>query len=176
MLERLAVEVHDVEEDQEIGGPGLHPIADQARRVAAVVASGLWVNARTDLFLRKLVAGENPNDRSLLGEALERAHAYAEAGADSFFIPGVSDVDLIAEVCAASPLRAGEADEASIEILRDALRTNKKAIVDVNLALSDAEAQAFWPVYDRYQKELAGVQDRLVQVIETYRALMKKKE
>lgn len=91
-------------EDQEIGGPGLHPIKEQGARVAAVVESGLWVNARTDLFLRKLVAGENANDRSLLGEALERAHAYAEAGAHSFFVPGVSDLDLIAEICAASPL------------------------------------------------------------------------
>ena len=91
-------------EDQEIGGPGLHPIAEQARRVAAVVESGLWVSARTDLFLRKLVAGDNPNDRSLLGEALERAHAYAEAGAHSFFIPGVGDLELIADICAVSPL------------------------------------------------------------------------
>jgi len=91
-------------EDQEIGGPGLHPIAQQAARVAAVVESGLWVNARTDLFLRKLVAGENPNDRSLLDEALERAQAYAEAGAHSFFVPGVSDLSLIADICAASPL------------------------------------------------------------------------
>ena len=31
-------------------------------------------------------------------------------------------------VFAAAPLQAGEADEASIEILRDSLRTNKKAI------------------------------------------------
>lgn len=91
-------------EDQEIGGPGLHPIKEQASRVAAVAESGLWVNARTDLFLRKLIAGENPNDRSLVDEAIERAHAYAEAGAHSFFIPGVSDLDLIADVCARSPL------------------------------------------------------------------------
>lgn len=91
-------------EDQEIGGPGLHPIEQQARRVAAVVESGLWVNARTDLFLRKLIAGENPNDRSLMGEALERGQAYAEAGAHSFFVPGVSDLSLIADICAASPL------------------------------------------------------------------------
>jgi 2-methylisocitrate lyase-like PEP mutase family enzyme len=91
-------------EDQVIGGEGLHPIEEQARRVAAVVESGLWVNARTDLFLKRLIAGENPNDRSLLGEALERAHAFAGAGAHSFFVPGVSDLDLIAEICAASPL------------------------------------------------------------------------
>jgi 2-methylisocitrate lyase-like PEP mutase family enzyme len=91
-------------EDQEVGGPGLHPIDNQAARVAAVAESGLWVNARTDLFLRKLTGGGDANDRSLLPEALERAAAYAEAGAHSFFIPGVSDLDLIAEVCAASPL------------------------------------------------------------------------
>jgi len=91
-------------EDQVVGGEGLHPIAEQARRVAAVVASGLWVNARTDLFLKRLIAGENPNERSLVPEALERAHAFAEAGAHSFFVPGVSDRDLIAEICAASPL------------------------------------------------------------------------
>ena len=83
--------------------------------------------------------------------------------------PGLLLVASLLPLVAAAPIRAGEADEASIEILRDALRSNKKAIVDVNLQLSDAEAQAFWPVYDRYQKELAGVQDRLVQVIETYR-------
>ena len=91
-------------EDQVIGGSGLHPIAEQARRVAAVAASGLWVNARTDLFLKLLFAGENPNDRSLLGEAIERAQAYAEAGAHSFFVPGITDLDLIADICAASPL------------------------------------------------------------------------
>lgn len=91
-------------EDQEIGGPGLHPIKEQAARVAAVAGSGLWVNARTDVFLRPLMAGGNGNDRSLLPEALERAHAYAEAGGNSLFVPGVSDPDLIAEVCAASPL------------------------------------------------------------------------
>jgi len=90
-------------EDQEIGGPGLHPIKEQAARVAAVAGSGLWVNARTDVFLRPLMAGGNGNDRSLLPEALERAHAYAEAGGNSLFVPGVSDPDLIAEVCAASP-------------------------------------------------------------------------
>lgn len=91
-------------EDQVIGGEGLHPIEEQAKRVAAVVESGLWVNARTDLFLKRLVAGENPNDRALLPEALERVHAFAEAGAHSFFVPGLSDLDIIAEVCSASPL------------------------------------------------------------------------
>jgi 2-methylisocitrate lyase-like PEP mutase family enzyme len=91
-------------EDQVIGGEGLHPIVEQAKRLTAIATSGLWVNARTDLFLKKLLAGANANDPSLLPEALERAHAYAEAGAHSFFIPGVSDPELIARICEASPL------------------------------------------------------------------------
>ena len=70
---------------------------------------------------------------------------------------------------AAAPAGAGEADEASMEILRDTLRSNKKALVAVNLALSDEEARAFWPVYDRYQAELTVVGDRLLQVIEDYK-------
>lgn len=103
-------------EDQEIGGPGLHPVEEQARRVAAVAGTGLWVNARTDLFLRVALGGGNPNDRALLPEALERAHAYAEAGASSFFIPAVSDIDLIAEICAASPLPVNAFKRDNLEI------------------------------------------------------------
>ena len=72
-------------------------------------------------------------------------------------------------VFAAAPAGAGEADEASMEILRDTLRSNKKAFVAVNLALSDEQARAFWPVYDRYQAELTVVGDRLLQVIEDYK-------
>jgi len=63
---------------------------------------------------------------------------------------------------------AGESQEASIEILIDTLRSNKKALVDVNLVLTDDEARAFWPVYDRYQQELAAVQERMAAVIQEY--------
>jgi 2-methylisocitrate lyase-like PEP mutase family enzyme len=90
-------------EDQEIGGTGLHPVENQAARVAAVAASGLWVNARTDVFLKVWRSG-NANDRSLLGETMERAAAYAEAGARSLFVPGATEIDLIAEICQRSPL------------------------------------------------------------------------
>jgi 2-methylisocitrate lyase-like PEP mutase family enzyme len=91
-------------EDGEVGAAGLHPIAQQAKRVAAVVASGLWVNARSDLFFKAALAGGDRNDRSLLPETLERAAAYADAGAHSLFVPGPSDTALIAEICQRSPL------------------------------------------------------------------------
>jgi hypothetical protein len=77
---------------------------------------------------------------------------------------------LVLLVSFAAPLRAGDADEASLEILLETLRSNKKALVDVNLQLTDDEARAFWPVYDRYQQQLAEIQERLLRVIEDYKA------
>jgi hypothetical protein len=77
---------------------------------------------------------------------------------------------LLLLVLFAAPLRAGDAEEASLEILLDTLRSNKKALVDVNLQLTDEEARSFWPVYDRYQEQLAQVQERLLRVIEDYKA------
>jgi 2-methylisocitrate lyase-like PEP mutase family enzyme len=49
------------------------------------------INARTDVFLFEI--GE-PAGR--LGDVLARAAAYAEAGADSLFVPGLLDVAVLA--------------------------------------------------------------------------------
>lgn len=93
-------------EDQVIGGSGLHGIALQTARIAAVVAAGtatgvpLFVNARTDLFL-KSPADQHAN---LMAEALERAQAYAGAGASGLFIPGLADPALIAALIATTAL------------------------------------------------------------------------
>ena len=91
-------------EDQRIGGQGVRPASEQAERVAAAAASGLWVNARTDIFIKARNAGRSPDDPALVDEALERAHAYAEAGANSFFAPALSAADLIGRLCEASPI------------------------------------------------------------------------
>jgi len=66
--------------------------------------------------------------------------------------------------------RAGEADKANVDMLLDTIRANKKALVASNLTLTDQEAAAFWPLYDRYQDELKAVQERGVQVIQDYTA------
>ncbi|MCB4457135.1 isocitrate lyase/PEP mutase family protein [Leisingera sp. McT4-56] len=85
-------------EDQVVGGDGLYGIEEQARRVAAVRAAhaDIFVNARTDLFLKEKDAAKHAG---LVAEALERAAAYAEAGGNGFFVPGLTDPDLIAQVC-----------------------------------------------------------------------------
>jgi hypothetical protein len=75
---------------------------------------------------------------------------------------------LIAVLCAAAPAFAGSAADTDFEILRDTIRANKKALVAASLTLTDAESDAFWPLYDRYEAELKAVNDRLVKVIEDY--------
>lgn len=94
-------------EDRVVGGEGLHPVAVQAARVEALRRSAdragvpAFINARTDIFL-----GSKPDthDRAACDHALERARAYADAGANGFFVPGLVDQGLIARICEASPL------------------------------------------------------------------------
>ncbi|MBU6421953.1 MAG: isocitrate lyase/PEP mutase family protein [Gammaproteobacteria bacterium] len=75
----------------------LRDVADQQARLraarAAADAAGipLMINARTDVFLHQVGAPE-----SRLGEALRRLKAYAQAGVDCLFAPGVADAATIA--------------------------------------------------------------------------------
>jgi hypothetical protein len=54
------------------------------------------------------------------------------------------------------------------EILREKVKADKKLLVADNMKLTEAEAKAFWPVYEAYQKELAGINQRLVATIKGY--------
>ncbi len=91
-------------EDRLIGADTLRDMAQQAERIAVLDRAGLFVNARNDLFLALLMKREDPNRPDLIEPTLERASAYFEAGAKCFFVPGLSDPDLIAQLCARSPL------------------------------------------------------------------------
>jgi 2-methylisocitrate lyase-like PEP mutase family enzyme len=91
-------------EDQVIGGEGIHPIDAHAARIAAAraaVGPAFFINARTDIFLK---APPETHDAAKVDAALERACAYADAGASGFFVPGLADLALLKRVCEASPL------------------------------------------------------------------------
>lgn len=93
-------------EDQVIGQSPrrLHTVSAQAARIAATrraVGADFFINARTDLFL---AAPATAHDVALVDAAIERAHAYADAGASGFFVPGLIDLRLLEKVCKASPL------------------------------------------------------------------------
>ena len=55
-----------------------------------------------------------------------------------------------------------------IELLRKDVRSQKKQIIAENMDLSDAEAEKFWPVYDRYVAELAGIYDTKIVLLKDY--------
>jgi 2-methylisocitrate lyase-like PEP mutase family enzyme len=75
----------------------LRDVAEQQARLRAARSAAestgipLVINARTDVFLHQVGA---PTSR--LDETLRRLQAYAEAGADCLFAPGVSDAATIA--------------------------------------------------------------------------------
>jgi hypothetical protein len=56
----------------------------------------------------------------------------------------------------------------SMQILREKLMADKKLVVAANMALTEAEAKGFWPLYEEYQKELHSINDRLAMVIVSY--------
>ncbi|MEO8603521.1 MAG: hypothetical protein ABI629_13175 [bacterium] len=73
-------------------------------------------------------------------------------------------------VASAAPPKAAKDGSADPQVLLSAVRDNRRALVAVNLNLAPDEAAAFWPLYDRYQQEIHAVDDRLVALIEDYRA------
>ncbi|MGB5724421.1 MAG: isocitrate lyase/phosphoenolpyruvate mutase family protein [Parasphingorhabdus sp.] len=72
-----------------------------AERLAAAASTGIWVNARCDVFRGQ--SAEVYGD-ALVKQALERARLYADAGASGLFVPFLSDAKCIGAICNASPL------------------------------------------------------------------------
>lgn len=89
-------------EDGIVGGGGHYSIADQSARLGAAgdAAADFFINARIDLFLDNKTAPPE----TLMDQALERAKAYADAGADGIFVPALADDGLIGRFCEACPL------------------------------------------------------------------------
>jgi len=87
-------------EDRLVKGSGLYKIDRQAERIAVIRKAAdrkgvpLFINARTDLFLE----GSGDPAKSI-DAAIDRAKAYADAGASGFFIPGLQQASLIGRIC-----------------------------------------------------------------------------
>ena len=68
---------------------------------------------------------------------------------------------------AQSPANGGAATD-NMRILREKMMGDKKLIVAANMALTDAESKAFWPIYDAYQAELHKINEQLGTIIADY--------
>ena len=94
-------------EDWVIGEKGLYSVEDQSARIRAARAAAeevripVFINARTDVFLK---ADPAIHEVFHVEEALRRAAAYAQAGASGLFVPRLVNEELIERVCKTSPL------------------------------------------------------------------------
>ncbi|GGS35315.1 isocitrate lyase/PEP mutase family protein [Actinokineospora fastidiosa] len=93
-------------EDSVAPGQPLFGIDEQSRRLraarSAAEAAGvpdLVVNARTDVYLFGIGAEEGRFD-----DVVARGQAYADAGADCLFVPGLVDLEAVAALVKAVPL------------------------------------------------------------------------
>ncbi|MFN7177510.1 MAG: isocitrate lyase/phosphoenolpyruvate mutase family protein [Thermaurantiacus sp.] len=114
-------------EDRHPSGPGLAPLHEAARRIAAIrhamKENGLdvFINARCDVFFTDSPDTAAP-DTSRLAEAAQRADAYLAAGADGIFLPGLADPALVAQAAraVAAPLNVMVRSPDAITSLREA--------------------------------------------------------
>ena len=67
-----------------------------------------------------------------------------------------------------APVFAQDLSPQSMEALRKAAKSNKKALVALNLKLTETEDKAFWPIYESYQKDIDKVNERLINLIKDY--------
>lgn len=137
-------------EDRVVQGDGLHDTGAQAARIRAIRAVAddagvpLFINARTDLFLQSTPAAHGAH----IAEALERAAAYAQAGASGFFVPGLADPALVARVTDAVALPVNVMAQAADQI--------------AGFAAQGVARVSFGPMpYRRYVAEMTRAQDAL---------------
>jgi 2-methylisocitrate lyase-like PEP mutase family enzyme len=93
-------------EDSGASSGGLFGIEEQAARIRAAREAAaqagladLVINARTDVYLFQIGVEEGR-----LADVLARAAAYADAGADGLFVPGLTDLGVLEKLVVGSGL------------------------------------------------------------------------
>ena len=68
----------------------------------------------------------------------------------------------------AAPPASTDDTRTYFETLRTQFNTNKVATVNQVLKLTPAEADKFWPIYHAYEKEIAGVGNRKLELVREF--------
>ena len=142
-------------EDQIIGGEGRYSVQAQCERLGAArgVADDLniplFINARTDIYLQ----AKSEHGEAHLAEAIDRAKAYADAGANGFFAPGLRNARVIETLCHASPL--------PVNIMLTDDTPNIKQLAALSVARISAGPGPYRRMMDALRQELSDVQSSL---------------
>ena len=81
----------------------------------------------------------------------------------------------VAALTAVPAFAQNKSADTNMQILLDKVKADKKLVVAANMDLTDAEGKAFWPIYDAYQKDLQGLNERLAKTILAYADAYNKK-
>jgi len=73
----------------------------------------------------------------------------------------------------ASPALSQDKPAGNMEILIEKIRADKKLLVVANMELTEPEAKAFWPIYDKFQDELFLLRSRTARLIKDYAEALK---
>jgi len=68
----------------------------------------------------------------------------------------------------ALPVLAQDKPADTMQIVREKIQADKKLLVATNMGLTEKEAQAFWPVYESYQKDLGLLNGRMLVLIQDF--------
>jgi 2-methylisocitrate lyase-like PEP mutase family enzyme len=85
----VGINVEDGTEPPDLLAGKIEAIAGTGRRLGVAV----WINARVDVYLKKLAEGD-----AAYAESVRRARLYREAGANSIFVPGVAAEETIGKL------------------------------------------------------------------------------
>ena len=77
-------------------------------------------------------------------------------------------ISIVAVCLWAFPAFGQDKPKDTMEIVREAMKSDKKAFIALNMDLTEAEGEKFWPVYEGFQEELEKVTNRLGDVIGAY--------
>ena len=140
----------NIEDSRAPGGPLFDPAAQAARIQAARAAAasaglpGLFINTRTDVFLFAIGAAE-----ARLDDVLARCAAYAQAGADSLFVPGLTDLPVISKLAEVSPLPVSVMAGPGAPLIADLAAAGARRV-----SVGTAIAQAAYTLAERAAAEM----------------------
>ena len=77
-------------------------------------------------------------------------------------------VGLVMVMVCVLTVAAQEKPADNMQIVLEKIQADKKLLVAENMQLTEAEAKAFWPVYNQYQDELFLLRKRTVKLIKDY--------
>jgi Spy/CpxP family protein refolding chaperone len=67
------------------------------------------------------------------------------------------------------PAHADEADsDAAIKLLRDQIKTERKAVVEANLVLTSKQKENFWPLYREYHEKRDKLMNQRVAILKEF--------